>query len=186
MNDAMKQGVEYRDIVGFPGYRVGNDGTVWNSWINCVKGRLRTNRWKQLKHGVRKARSPGRRYHYVNLTPPGGKYKTFRVHRLVLEAFVGPCPAGHECRHLDGDPSNNALDNLAWGTPAENKADNRRLGRYLAAEESPRAKLTNSAVIEIRARYASGKVRMVDLASVYHVSLPTISMIVNRRTWTTI
>lgn len=29
------------------------------------------------------------------------------VHRLVMEAFVGPCPEGMEVRHLDGDASNN-------------------------------------------------------------------------------
>lgn len=37
------------------------------------------------------------------------------VHRLVLAAFVGPCPDGMEVRHLDGDPANNSLGNLAYG-----------------------------------------------------------------------
>ena len=46
-----------------------------------------------------------------------------RGHVAVAATYYGPCPDGHECRHLDGDPSNNRLDNLAWGTDAENKAD---------------------------------------------------------------
>lgn len=50
------------------------------------------------------------------------------VHRLVLEAFIGPCPSGMECRHLDGNPSNNRLENLLWGTPLENANDRRRHG----------------------------------------------------------
>ena len=54
---------------------------------------------------------------------------TFRVHRLVLEAFVGPCPAGLECRHLDTDPLNNRLENLVWGTREENHADRLVMGR---------------------------------------------------------
>jgi len=37
-----------------------------------------------------------------------------RVDHLVLLAFVGPCPEGYECRHLDGDPANNHVDNLRW------------------------------------------------------------------------
>jgi len=42
--------------------------------------------------------------------------RTHRVHRLVLEAFRGPCPKGCEASHLDGDPGNNRLENLVWET----------------------------------------------------------------------
>lgn len=52
-----------------------------------------------------------------------GKQRTALVHRLVLEAFVGPPAPGQEVRHYDGNPANNALENLAWGTHAENEAD---------------------------------------------------------------
>lgn len=45
------------------------------------------------------------------------------VHRLVLTTFVGPCPDGHESRHLDGDKANNHLTNLQWGTPSQNNYD---------------------------------------------------------------
>lgn len=50
-----------------------------------------------------------------------GKQRTWLVHRLVLLAFVGESPAGHEALHLNGDNSNNALGNLAWGTHSENQ-----------------------------------------------------------------
>lgn len=49
--------------------------------------------------------------------------KTFRVHRLVCEAFHGPPPEGHEVRHLNGDRLDNRRENLAWGTRKENAAD---------------------------------------------------------------
>lgn len=45
------------------------------------------------------------------------------AHRLVLEAFIGAAPEGHETRHLNGDPSDNRLSNLAWGTSSENSQD---------------------------------------------------------------
>lgn len=48
---------------------------------------------------------------------------TRRVHVLVLEAFVGPRPDGQYARHLNGEPSDNRLANLAWGTLVENAAD---------------------------------------------------------------
>jgi hypothetical protein len=49
------------------------------------------------------------------------------VHRLVLEAFRGPCPPGHETRHHDGDKQNNSLDNLSWATHKKNCEDERKL-----------------------------------------------------------
>lgn len=57
-----------------------------------------------------------------------GKERRFAVHRLVLTAFTGPCPEGMECRHLDGDPANNHIENLAWGTKRENEDDKDRHG----------------------------------------------------------
>lgn len=52
-----------------------------------------------------------------------GKVTVKYVHRLVLEAFEGPCPPGHECCHWDDDPTNNRIDNLRWDTPVENQQD---------------------------------------------------------------
>lgn len=60
--------------------------------------------------------------------------KTRYFHRLVLEAFIGPCPEGMECRHLDGDAGNNRLENLAWGTPIENGEDKVRHGTMKRVE----------------------------------------------------
>jgi hypothetical protein len=58
-------------------------------------------------------------YRYVNLTVNGRCVKR-KVHRLVAEAFHGPCPLGLECAHLNGDKGNNCPDNLAWVTRSEN------------------------------------------------------------------
>lgn len=62
-----------------------------------------------------------------------GKQRRFRVHRLVLEAFVGPCPDGKECCHRDGDPTNNSLGNLYWGTHGQNMNDQVRHGTHTLA-----------------------------------------------------
>ena len=66
-----------------------------------------------------------------------GKIWRVRVHRLVLEAFVGPAPDGMDGCHRDDDKDNNTLDNLYWGTRAENMADQVRNGRHhLARRDS--------------------------------------------------
>lgn len=51
------------------------------------------------------------------------------VHSLVCESFNGPRPTGKICRHLDDDKTNNAPDNLAWGTYLDNFLDAKRNGR---------------------------------------------------------
>jgi hypothetical protein len=51
------------------------------------------------------------------------------MHILVLEAFVGPRPAGMEGCHWDDDPTNNHLSNLRWDTRSANARDAVRNGR---------------------------------------------------------
>lgn len=43
------------------------------------------------------------------------------VHVVVLETFIGPRPTkDHQASHLDGNPTNNKLANLAWELPSQN------------------------------------------------------------------
>ena len=62
---------------------------------------------------------------YLSLAMSGGgrRVSKARVHILMLEAFIGERPQGQVCRHLDGNPGNNVLTNLRWGTESENQHD---------------------------------------------------------------
>lgn len=66
-------------------------------------------------------------YEYVSLRRRGVSIRS-KVHLMVLLAFVGPRPDRMETRHLDGNPKNNRLGNLAYGTYGENKLDKSRHG----------------------------------------------------------
>lgn len=169
--------VEYRAIAGFPGYRVGDDGSVWSSWAyNGRHPRRLSATWKRLI-----AQPDGDGYLALNLFRDGRACRR-KVHLLVLESFVGARPDGMEGCHNDGAASNCVLSNLRWDTPAANQQDRLRHGTHARGERSAKAKLTESQVRQIKARIAAGD-RGIDLAAAYGVSPSTIGEIKRGRLW---
>lgn len=84
-------------------------------------------RSRRLRGRIRKPIDDGRGYRAVRLYA-AGRGTNYKVHALVLDAFVGPRPDGMEVRHLDGDRWNASLSNLAYGTHSENCQDILRHG----------------------------------------------------------
>lgn len=166
---------QWRPVVGYErAYEVSDQGRV-----RSVDRLVRANSgWRNtgVRYFTPSSSGKNKKYKRVLLRNPD---KQRPVHQLVLEAFVGPRPENCEVRHLDGDPSNNRLDNLAWGTKAENQADKIKHGTILRGTANPASKLTEADVLAIR---ASSK-RQVDLAEIYGVSQPIISAIRLRKIW---
>lgn len=79
-----------------------------------------------------------RGYLRVTLTS-NSKSRAIAVHRLVLEAFIGPCPEGYIGLHNNDDRRDNRVTNLRWGTYKENSADAKRNGRVKVADEIVRS-----------------------------------------------
>lgn len=75
-------------------------------------------------------------HHRVHLVGTDGKTHGELVHRLVLEAFVGPAPEGYQGLHWDDDVDNNCLTNLRWGTLSENQYDAVRTGHHRAIKKT--------------------------------------------------
>lgn len=104
---------DFLPVVGYEGlYEVGKDGSVWslNYGRSGQRKELRPNRLNQYGH-LR-----------VNLCKDG-KQKTHPVHQLVLNAYIPKPSPELEVLHLDSEPTNNRLTNLAWGTHKENCND---------------------------------------------------------------
>lgn len=167
--------VEYRQLSDFPGYRVGNDGSIW-SCREAIRGTRLSDKWHQLKPQSRRG------YLRVGLWKDG-KLHWRSVHRLVLEAFAGRCPDGMECLHApDPCKANNALSNLRWGTPLENSGDQLIAGTRQQGSGKPDAKLTESDIHTIRKLVSDGLSRR-RVAKQYGVSHTVINDIIRGRLW---
>jgi hypothetical protein len=149
--------VVIRMVSEFPGYAVGNDGSVWSYWKTRGRKGLR---------GVESFISPTRTRMQGVPRPDGYTRITFRkqgraydflLHRLVLTVFVGPCPEGRECCHRDGDKSNSKLTNLYWGTRLENIQDSIKHGTFLNATRAAAAVNTGKPrTAEVRSKISAG------------------------------
>ena len=168
-------------IKGYEGlYEVSNHGQVRSlDYTTFTKrGAIRQHYTRVLK--------PGKSGNYGHLTVAlwkQGSSKSWSVHRLVLSAFVGPCPQRQEVRHLDGNAGNNRLDNLKYGTSKENSADQVRHGTRAEGDKNGQRKLSSVEVKRVLTEYATGTYTLQQLADKYGVKLPTIHHIVRGRTW---
>ena len=78
--------------------------------------------------------------------------KTIKVHRAVALTFLGVRAEGMVIRHLDGNPENNNIDNLAYGTPSENTLD----GYVYAKKIRKQQKLSIESATDIKRMIKSG------------------------------
>jgi len=157
----------WKPVLGWEGlYEISNWGRVRSCSRMAFAGRAGTRLYKGrfISSFTRQGR------YFVNLFD-ADKRATCTVHRLVLEAFVSPRPEGKECRHLDGNPANNKLENLTWGTKLENEAD-----KFLHGTAN-RVPLTDEEVDIIR----SSAKKQQELADEYGVTQSLVSRIQSRQ-----
>lgn len=170
------ENVRYKPIPGFLGYKIGTDGSVWSNWIRGKRPPQTSSTAWQMK-----TPSDGHGYAMVCLYKQGQRHMR-RVCRLVLETFRSPCPKGKECCHKDGNPTNNWLTNLRWGTRKSNMADRLKHGTANRGERHGRSKLTEDAVREIRHLLQNGWTQ-IKVASKFKVHRVLISMIKLGKVW---
>ena len=97
-----------------------------------------------------------------------GRGNTQNVHVLVALAFLGPCPAGCEVRHIDGSRNNPCVDNLQYGTRRDNIEDSKKHGTFQARCE--RSRKIKAPMRELMCRlYSSMGFKQKDLASLFNV-----------------
>lgn len=113
---------------------------------------------------------------------PRAKQRLASVHVLVLEAFVGPRPRGHDASHLNGNKLDNRPENLVWETRSDNIRRKLQHGTLVHGEKHKCSKLKEHEVLDIRLRAAAGE-RKARLAREYEVSRTLVGFIVSNRAW---
>ena len=171
---------KWRHVVGWEGYYVvSNYGRV----KSLARSITNTHGYVlQICGRILKSCVGNHGYFVVGLTR-GGYTQTFTVHRLVLEAFRGPCPEGMEALHRNGKKKNINLYNLHWGKPIENGKDRIKHGHSPRGERQGGSKLTIAKVRLIRSMYAQKKMNQTELAKKFLVCQNQISKIVRREAW---
>lgn len=94
----------FKNVEGFESYSVNEEGLVKNNITGSFLKPSRT------AHG----------YFTVTLYAKDKKPKKFRIHRLVASLFIPKQIDKSDVNHIDGDKSNNHVNNLEWVNKMEN------------------------------------------------------------------
>ncbi|SNT05299.1 NUMOD4 motif-containing protein [Sphingomonas laterariae] len=171
---------EWRDVPGLGGHYMASSLGRIISKPRIVKKIYSNGRLVTQHYGERilTPRSEPGHYTVVKLSVDN-KERAVRVHRLVLMAFVGPCPEGMEGCHNNGDTSDNRLENLRWDTHLANNRDRRDHGNYATGESHHAHKLTED---QVRAIMLDER-RLEEIARDYCISKTHASRIKNGLVW---
>lgn len=108
-----------------------------------------------------------------------GRISTRRAHRLAWQKAKGPIPEGLQVLHHCDRPACINVEHLFLGTNQDNVDDKLAKDRQPRGSENGRAKLTEQAVVEIRASKLPERL----LARQYGISNAVVGSIRRRLTW---
>lgn len=152
---------------GYPGYEVSDRGNV-RSYRRRGAGH------KTLAPEPKLLKPTYAKYGYPQFSlSVDGKYKCAQAHRLVATAFLPGYFEGAWVLHQDGDPTNNNVANLRWGSAKDNHLD-----RYRGKSGLTRTRSQDN-IRAIRDAYATG-LTQVEVARKFHTSQQYVSNLVTR------
>jgi hypothetical protein len=163
----------WKTIKEYPSYQVSNFGNIRS--INYkLTGKTQELKQKTDKDGYKSV-------HIFN----NGKGGHLRTHRLVACTFLNEDIKTKLCVcHKNDIRDDNRLDNLFFGTNAENIKDMKDKKRHPHGMKQGRAKLNNKQVRVIRHLYAIGNTTHKRIAELFNVSKAVIGRVVNKKSWT--
>lgn len=142
-------------------YVVYNDGTIFSLQSKMFMKPINNNDYLSVKMG--------------------GKLES--IHRLVGELFIPNTDNKKEINHIDGDKTNNKVDNLEWVSPNENIQHKiHQLGKEHRGSKNGMAKLTLEQAEKIKLLYQAGYSQN-KLGEMFGISQGKISNVVNGKSY---
>ena len=158
--------IYWKLVHGFPDYEISNTGLIRNAKNEKIL--------REYPSGANK------KYRSVSLWTNKVCFGPKYIHRLVLETFLIKCPLGKECAHIDGNPSNNNLNNLKWVTPKENSSHKIYHGTHLEGNNHPSTIIKDAQCLEIIEKFINGS-SVLELSVEYKVTSFRINHILRGR-----
>ena len=172
---------------------------IWKSvkGFECYYSVSNTGRVKSLKRVVSHDEGKGQRvikeriitnwmsngYHNVSFSVDG-KVSKHKVHRLVAMAFIDNPENKYTVNHIDGNKTNNKVNNLEWATLSENNKHAYNTGLFTTfGENQPTSILKYDEVKKIRELYKTGDYFHRELAVMFGVGRRHIGDIINNKRW---
>lgn len=159
-------------------YSITKDGRVRSE----TRTYFQQGRWQTYKGRELKPWKSTTGYFQIGLSKPDAKHKKFFIHQLVLKTFVGRQEDGMDVRHLNGNPLDNRLENLAYGTRRENIEDaikHGTMGIGLRDRGCKHYKITSNQAINIAKDPRPYKLIALD----YHISDRHVASIKRGEYW---
>jgi len=111
------------------------------------------------------------------------KGRTYKIARLICEAFHGAPPKGEPvCMHLDENAANNRPDNLQWGSQKQNlnAPEYLKAKRKIRGDAHPATK-TSDAEVAVMRRLSELGIQNTVLVKAFGISDGNVSNIVNNK-----
>ena len=135
--------------------------------VNCYGDIVKIKTNKAMTHSI-----CNNGYHRVFLTV-NGKRMSIGVHRVVALAFIsGKTRWRNEVNHIDGNKSNNTIENLEWVTRKENMKHGLEVIKTI---NKPRNEIRDKMIAELRKTF-----KRDDVANAFGISLENVSRICKR------
>ncbi len=160
-----------KQIKGYEGYFIDENGVVWSDKL----------RFKGDDKKLRIRKNIKNLYGYMQISlSNNGITGQFKIHRLVAETFIPNIDNKPFVNHINGDKTDNRVENLEWCTGSENMRHAYKNGLLSAVgERNGQCKLTEEQVLLIR----EDERKHQKIAQEYNVSRELISSIKKRQCW---
>lgn len=163
--------VKVKNIQFSQEYRIEKDGTLWTPYRG----------WHKMS-----PRPTAKGYFRIGLRTIDKKTKMFQLHRLVLETFnpISGCEK-MQVNHIDGDKSNNCLENLEWCNGNYNMQHSYDIGIHVPPYGTKAGGniLNEQQVLEICDLIKNSSYSLREIGKKYGVSKGTVYDIKRKKSW---